>query len=336
MKRIVDTDRAGPGITDTDAAPAPDPCRSMLAAYLESSAQTLLAAIRLYVVRAGVASGPEVTPAALEVLQETAADGLHALRASDGASLWTSPRVLLLGAADGLVFVGTTRLGPAFPGSSVSNIDAGNIEALRAGDGKVLWTQPTAGRAAHSAAISAGRMFVTLDGSDTIVEALDAMDGHLLWTQPLPLGGGETVLAVDQRFLYLVGPRTCALAPGDGATLWCSKISLTGGVVETGGNIISFAVHNPQVPGSSRLGVVALHAADGGSAWTWNIPSASLPGPNNSSGFSVGNYDPGLAIGDDAIYVAPAGGVYALRASDGHLLWHSQPQDDVMSLATGA
>lgn len=77
-----------------------DQSSHMLAAYLESSTTELLGTIRLYVAHVGLASGPDATAAALDVLQETAAEALaHAARFDPSRS----PSAWLLGIAVNVV-----------------------------------------------------------------------------------------------------------------------------------------------------------------------------------------------------------------------------------------
>lgn len=74
--------------------------RSQLLAAIEEQTATLLGTLRLYVLRSGVASGPEVPAVALELLQETV---VEALAHVDRYQVDTQPIAWLLGIAINLL-----------------------------------------------------------------------------------------------------------------------------------------------------------------------------------------------------------------------------------------
>lgn len=59
--------------------------------------------------------------------------------------------------------------------------------------------------------------------------------------------------------------------------------------------------------------VYAVSVKDGSFQWYWSYPAGTAPGP--------------VAVSSGMLYVVAAldNGVYALRASDGKLVWHALP-----------
>lgn len=108
--------------------------------------------------------------------------GLHALRASDGASLWTNPAAITQPVASGgVVFAGDT---------------SGNLLALRGTDGTLIWKHLVAGSVRDfwqmsPLAIANGTLYVASGvagpiSADVTLKALQASDGQQRWTCPLP------------------------------------------------------------------------------------------------------------------------------------------------------
>ena len=108
--------------------------------------------------------------------------GLHALRASDGAPLWTNPAAITQPvAAGGVVYAGDA---------------SGNLLALHGTDGTLIWKHLVAGPARDfwqmsPLAIANGTLYVAsgLAGaaaSNVTMKALQASDGQQRWTCPLP------------------------------------------------------------------------------------------------------------------------------------------------------
>lgn len=107
--------------------------------------------------------------------------GLHALRASDGSPLWTYPTAFTQpAAANGVVYTGDT---------------SGNVIALHASDGALIWKQLVAGPTREfwrmsSLTIANDTLYVasgvTSPAGDVAVKALRASDGQQRWARPLP------------------------------------------------------------------------------------------------------------------------------------------------------
>ncbi len=112
--------------------------------------------------------------------------GLHALRASDGAPLWTYPAAVTQSAvAGGVVYVG-----------DLSGSSASNVVALRGTDGTLLWKQQVAGSPRDDwrmspPAVANGMLYVasglaSITGGDVAVKSLRVSDGRLRWQCRLP------------------------------------------------------------------------------------------------------------------------------------------------------
>ncbi len=119
--------------------------------------------------------------------------GLHALRASDGVSLWTYPAdVTQPAVAGGVVYVG-----------AISNSSASSVVALHSTDGTLIWKQQVAGVPRDGwrmspPAVANGMLYIasgmaSITGGDVTVKSLRASDGQLRWQCRLP-GASATQL----------------------------------------------------------------------------------------------------------------------------------------------
>jgi len=265
---------------------------------------------------------------------------VYALRISDGSLLWRYNTDASVGepplVVNGIVYVSTANLGQ---GSS-------SIYALRAGDGTLLWRYNISSSYGYTPTVVDGVVYV--NSPDGIV-ALRASNGKPLWrytTQgytvgsPLVVNGVVYVSAtVDQ------GPGSVyALKASDGSLLWryTAKYLYTPAVV----NGVVYLSEGDVSEG----GIVALQATNGTVLWRYALASTDfLSPPTVLDGivYTIGTkFSPETAFASSGSYLiqtavrtvpskqktpfweqAPFkfGGipsVYALRTSDGALLWH--------------
>jgi outer membrane protein assembly factor BamB len=269
---------------------------------------------------------------------------LRAVRARDGQPLWSAP---LAGGAD-------QQPPPTVDQGVVYATAAASVVALRATDGRPLWQtsrNATPGSALSAPQVSHGRVYVTFSSGEATVYALDAHDGAIRWT--------HTVAAEDAALLAVAGgivyaafatqkATVVALDAGDGAVRWTSV--LEDGADRLWGLTVADGV--VLLRAEPQLGLVALDAAAGSLLWQMEdqgdqfvtqFPIVANGVVYLGAYLSVGT-SPGMVLAKDARtgrerwrtlleeadeYVSLAGQMlyvggtyaYALRASDGHVVW---------------
>ena len=160
----------------------------------------------------------------------------YAVRAADGAMLWHLPTngasvspdnelAVALTVDRGVVYLGGNRAGKA---------QGGRVYALRARDGRKLWTWPTLGDGAHAIQLVSDVLYVS-DGGETMglggggrVSALRARDGARIWSATI--GGASPDISVTNDIVYVshvvssiakTGSSTVAALRRDtGARIW--------------------------------------------------------------------------------------------------------------------
>lgn len=228
---------------------------------------------------------------------------VDAYRVTDGVLLWhygadvCGPE--FLAAASGMVVL------------SPSGCPHATITALSERDGSVLWQQPTQHFGAQ-VTIANGVIYTDDVG---IVTALDAGTGATKWhyTPPQLLGmGGSSVSVSDQVVIAEAGTSILALRSQDGSLVWSAPLPH----LVNGHAIVGNAVY-----ASATGTVTALRLDDGSKLW-----QVSLHLPGSWSPAAVG----------DIVYVSvdegPSefplpGELYAIRMTDGAVLWHYTPED---------
>jgi outer membrane protein assembly factor BamB len=156
----------------------------------------------------------------------SAGDAIEALRAADGASAWTVPRLKAaapLLAAGGFVFAVT---------------DA-EIVAIRAQDGGIAWRH-AAGGVHHAPAIDGDRLYVGAD--DGRIVAMDLATGAVRWEKYVT--GGVTALAAHRGLVYAgAGDKHLyCLDARDGATRWPFRVgAIVNGAIAVDDDRVYFA-----------------------------------------------------------------------------------------------
>ena len=226
---------------------------------------------------------------------------LYALDAATGHEVWnysiwgegSSPAVV-----DGVLYI--TELG-------------GNVYALNAANGELLWTDATylMGMGSSPAVVNGsvnGTVFITggsFNPDSTTVFALKAKDGTMRWQQTYD-GHTQSTPAVSGGILFLTrGYNLTALDPKDGTILW-SNVTDTD---PTATILSSPAVAGSRVyVGSNDGNIYALDAATGIKLWNFTTGDAIWSSP---------------AVADGVVYVGSNDdNVYALDAATGAKLWN--------------
>lgn len=238
------------------------------------------------------------------ILAETTDVGpgtLYALRTSDGAQLWryhTSDYLSALTIANGIAYTTTY--------DTVS--DSGSIVALRANDGAQLWHSAAAGSSYEAPFVENGIVYTTAyknNGPGTIY-ALRASDGVQLWHKTSNTFFSLLMAANDVLYVS-TAQGIAALQASNGQQLWSDALNgniasplLLNGVLYFTSTKVSYQtsdVSTNQVSPLSQIGTAnnALRETLPTSFMTQTIPLKE-----------------GLSS------------VYAVRASDGAVLWHYQ------------
>lgn len=228
---------------------------------------------------------------------------VSALLAQRGSLLWsfqTSVTYLTLTYAQGTVYV---------VGSQLSSAGQARVYALNALDGSLLWSiqLPAAGLSAPL--INNGTVYVA-SPSDGTVYAVRGGDGTLLWFNKTGvIHAGSSPLVLANGLLY-VGSNdsgtVVALGSSDGHLAW-STTSREQGISDltVSGNVLYFL---GGASNGSILGVVhALWASDGTQLWRHAVGEPVLLS---------------LILSQNVLYFStPAGGLFAVRADNGTVLW---------------
>jgi outer membrane protein assembly factor BamB len=207
--------------------------------------------------------------------------------------------------------------GPAVGGGLVAvGTTAGEVIALESATGKVRWQVRLNGEILAAPAISDRAVAVrTVDGK---LRALSPKDGHELWTQEQQVprlslrGTSRPVIAGDLTLCGFDNGKVLAVNMNDGSVQWEATVAPPHGRTEL--ERLVDIDSTPRVLGQDVFtvgfqGRVARLALDNGQVW-WSHDASSYRG---------------IALDDDAIYVAMADGeVIALRQRTGAELWRQK------------
>jgi outer membrane protein assembly factor BamB len=210
-----------------------------------------------------------------------------AFNATTGARLWhrdmgngvSSPAV-----ADGMVYIGDYD---------------GTVRALKASNGKPVWTFTTGGPVTSSPVVVNGAVYV---GSwDHNVYSLNASTGASYWTYPTggdvesspAVVGGAVYVGSDDHSLY-------SIDAGTGESNWSFP---AGGAFSSSPAVVGGVVY----VGSMDYNVYALNASTGNKVWSYQTGESIESSPAVANGI--------VYVGSDDTLV------YALKASTGHKLW---------------
>lgn len=180
----------------------------------------------------------------------------------------------------------------------------GSVLILNAHDGSLLWRTP--GRDGGFAFLVATPDVIYLTATGGNLSALQASDGSLLWHQPMCYANLHDPI-LHQGTLYLhTGEGIQARKSSDGSLLWQVRSPRGFSLAVTKSTLLVSEIRN------KTAGVSALRTADGSRAWRWHTSF------DQQGGIS------GPVVAHKAVYVGigATGGLYALSANDGSILWH--------------
>jgi outer membrane protein assembly factor BamB len=205
---------------------------------------------------------------------------------------------------DGVVYVTLLQRG--------KSTKAGRVSALRARDGKVLWTRLLPSRSESSPLLDGDRLYF---GSENgTIYSLRASDGDVRWTFKAQ-GEVKSGLALADGKLYFgdYGGRVYAIRQADGSRAWTmgTRGSRFG---TTGGNFYS----TPAV----AYGRVYIGNTDG-KVYSFGSASGKLAWSKSTGGFVYGS--PAVAAvpdGPPSVYIGSySGRFYSLDARNGRVRW---------------
>ena len=192
----------------------------------------------------------------------------------------------------------------------------GELNALSAGSGEVIWTASLGAPSRAAPALSSGRVFAVT--RDNRVIAVDAQTGEVLWSeqgldQVAGILGGASPVASPQ---LVVAPFSSgelnAYAAGSGRLGWADD--LTGSRGSTGLAVLNDVTGDPVISdgvvyAASQSGrFVAVDVRSGERLWTRDI----------------GGVQPPYVAGETIFYVSGAGTLVAIEKSSGDVIWATE------------
>jgi len=233
------------------------------------------------------------------------------MRASDGATIWQHPLGQLRVPSPPLVINDVIYV--------VDNSDiAGEIDALRASDGSLLWTaKPLVPTGQYSEpVVGEDILYLTgRTGTEEYVYALQPADGATLWRTKVHASYLPPTLEGSDVYVGSASDSLSALRDRDGALSW--QITL---------DSLPFLTADSGVVYASTFGgqLYALDARSGTQRWCYQTETLLEAAPSVSNGIvyaSLGAPNVEVVPGEGTAVLAP-GGLLALRGSDGMPLWH--------------
>ena len=242
------------------------------------------------------------------VSYQSAGVSLYAVNGANGASVWHEdlPNMWTQSAAE--VVDGTPVL-------SVQDAAGGKLGppllyAFRSSDGHQLWHESVGDTFSGPIQLSGGSGLVITHLDNGALQAWSVSDGHPVWDAP-PFDGQIAVGANDVFELTKDGT-VIAISTQTGTLLWQSRVpgDVRAGVIAR--NTIYVTAQPDTTNASERLidpvQVYAFAVANGERLWS----------------FATKSLDAGsLVASAQGVYVDVDEGIYALRPSDGKLLWHN-------------
>jgi outer membrane protein assembly factor BamB len=191
---------------------------------------------------------------------------LYALKLADGTLAWKFAANSILGVLDGSVI-------PIIYGMGYQNY-FNNIGALDAATGKVLWTQTPGTSELGFTAFANNGTFYYANGTE--ITAVASATGTAIWDDP---NAHCTIYnpVLTTTTAYMAGPVACAVELASGKLLWrvASTANPGNGLTVVNYQLIGTTLiaeeYGQDDSGLTSAIVVALHVADGTTAWNVNL-----------------------------------------------------------------
>ncbi len=259
-----------------------------------------------------------------------ASDGaITAVRASDGSRLWQYR-------TSGAVYAPLVINGVVYASDYVGNNGPAHLYALRASDGKLLWSY-TRKDFINDPIVVDGVAYLT--SNDGLLAAVRVEDGTVLWRHEMK-GQGVVIADVINGVIYgeifgNQGPNHVdAWRASDGSRLWQSSDQLA--ILDMIDGIVYAALDNNFEALQASTGAVLWRTKLDGAPFyapfivndgvlylvATNISYESASAPAHNGGYALQVYTAAASLQKTVPKKKATSSVYALRASDGVVLWH--------------
>ena len=217
--------------------------------------------------------------------------------------------------------------------SSGRQIQTDTIIALRASDGSDLWNVQMNGQingdpSLDTMLVKQGMIFVTVVSplGNSSLYALQASNGRVLWHYQMIDSGIQRLTVVDGT-VYITTMNTSsllALRATDGKLLWkhTPQNNIAGVVVNNGEVYITTATLSSDSAPKGAL--YALQASNGSLRWHAQLADGFFFEPMLLNGVIYVVVSNDLKANNPTPPKIPSDTLYAVQASDGKVLWHSQ------------
>lgn len=197
-----------------------------------------------------------------------------------------------------------------------ANVD-GEVMAIEAASGKVLWKQDFKKMRFAGAGVGSG--LVVVGGLDGDVIALDAGNGGERWRARVSAEVvAQPTIGTDTVFVRCNDGRVYALDVADGKQRWVNDRA-TVPLLSLRGNATPRLAGDLLLNATDAGKVSALRSSDGASAWEQNVGT----GEGRTEVERLGDVDGDLKIDGDVIYAAAYHGqVVALSLNTGRPIWN--------------
>ena len=196
--------------------------------------------------------------------------------------------------------------------------DNGRLYALNGKDGTVRW-QYNASAPVSVATVIDGTVYADAnngDGNSGVVYAFNASDGSVLWHYNINNYISQLMIANDIAYIGTAATgnsiKLYVLQASNGSLLWSySAHAETPGLLTAGDGAVFYAEIQGIAGDSFNERITALRSGNG--SLLWYLPIAA------ADGFARGT----PALSNGVFYIGTnSGSVYAVRVSDGSVLWH--------------
>jgi len=233
---------------------------------------------------------------------------LNAVNGATGAQAWHEDLPNMWPQSAAAIVDGTLVL-------SVRDVAGGNLGlpqlyAFRPSDGHQLWRVSYGKIDSGPIQLSGGSGLVITHFYNDVVQAWDISDGHHMWDAPR--FNGQIVVGANDVFELTTDGNVIAIDTQTGMPLWQSHVpgDIRAGVIAQNTIYVTSQRDDTNASGllTDPVKVYALDAAAGHLLWS----------------FATKSVDAGALVANaQGVYVDVDEGIYALRPSDGKLLWHN-------------
>jgi outer membrane protein assembly factor BamB len=254
---------------------------------------------------------------------------LYALTAQHGALTWhhSIGTNLAFTASNGIVYVEVSSNDVYTPGSVV---------ALHSSNGSQLWSYTTADPISLMVADNALYMLLTHqqkpsdqggNKQNKSLTAINATNGHFLWSTGVEDDGPDALVSSPGLVLFyrttFTQAQFCAYRSSDGFQVWCTSSYQGPRDMDTSHyQVVNGTLFATYADESLNQTAEAINLSNGLVLWSKSL-SVEIPTVISTASHGI-------------LYYAEGNDIVALRASDGHLLWHISENGPLSSITTDA